>query len=540
MSEDTLFFDAFTQIGPRHRKHPAHAWTLDTVVDELEHCSISGALVASTQSVNYDLMHANLELSSSIKAHNNLFAVWNVMPHHTNEFPNPRKLQKAMLQHNVRAVTIYPKANAWDWSADHSRELLCWLEDQGILTVLERSQVTEWRDIDQFLSRCARLPVLLRAIPWSEQRFVLPLLQKHKNLHITFDTFQINYGLEYLVENGFEDQCIYSSNAPLMSAGAHRCYVDYASVSESARRKIAGGNLVRLLKGQSPSHLHINRREDSIMNAARHGKPLPCRVIDMHMHILHEGLNSGGGWYRMDRGGPRDTFAMLKRLGVSGGGFMSWNGVVSGNSLDGITAVSQCLDVAPKGFWGLSTLDPTHYTQAELASLIPRVYADKRLIGMKPYWVYGVAYDHKSYDVWWRYGNKHHLYALMHRTREDFSEIKSLAKRYPNVRWVVAHCGADFKTADLAIDCLNEFKNVFAEITLTPVTSGIIDYLANHAGADRVLYGSDLPMRDPRQQLGWVVFSKLSVAKKKQILGENALKVIAPCIRRLPRQCVPS
>jgi predicted TIM-barrel fold metal-dependent hydrolase len=48
------------------------------------------------------------------------------------------------------------------------------------------------------------------------------------------------------------------------------------------------------------------------------------------------------------------------------------------------------------------------------------------------------------------------------------------------------------------------------------------------AGArdDRVLYGSDLPMRDPRQQLGWVVYSKLSVERKLAVLGLNGKRIL--------------
>jgi predicted TIM-barrel fold metal-dependent hydrolase len=150
-----------------------------------------------------------------------------------------------------------------------------------------------------------------------------------------------------------------------------------------------------------------------------------------------------------------------------------------------------------------------------------------------------VPYDHPSYDLWWRYGEEHQLYAGLHRTRDDFSEVANLAAKYPRVRWVVYHCGSDFRTADMAIETMLQFPNVYAEITLTPVPLGIIDYLAAGAGAERILYGSDLPMRDPRQQMGWVVFSRLSQNDKERLLWRNALQVIAPCLPRLPVHCRP-
>jgi len=46
------------------------------------------------------------------------------------------------------------------------------------------------------------------------------------------------------------------------------------------------------------------------------------------------------------------------------------------------------------------------------------------------------------------------------------------------------------------------------------------------AGADRVMYGSDQPMRDMRQQLGWVVYSRLSEEDKMKVLGGNAMRLL--------------
>src|SRR5690625_3049563 len=56
--QDRLYFDAFTRIGPRRHKHPQARWSLDHLLDEMNHCSISGALVSYTLSVNYDPMYS--------------------------------------------------------------------------------------------------------------------------------------------------------------------------------------------------------------------------------------------------------------------------------------------------------------------------------------------------------------------------------------------------------------------------------------------------------------------------------------------------
>lgn len=93
--------------------------------------------------------------------------------------------------------------------------------------------------------------------------------------------------------------------------------------------------------------------------------------------------------------------------------------------------------------------------------------------------------------------------------------------------------------ADMAIAAMKKYPNVFAELTLTPVPLGVIEYMVAAVGDDRLLYGSDLPMRDPRQQLGWVVFSNLPLESKKRILGENAYKVVEPCLKNMPEHNIP-
>lgn len=545
-SDGAVFFDAFTQIGPRPDKHPAARWKLSELLAEMDHCSISRAMVSSTLSVNYDAMHSNLALSEQLRSHGRLLAIWNVIPDTTGEMPPLERLGELMRSHNVRAVTIYPKTNAWDVASEPGCRLLAWMADNRILTILDRWEFGHYRELDELLSRNPDLPVLLRGAYWNEQRYVVPLLGRHANLNISFDHFQVHYGPEYLCQLGYEDQLLFATDGPSMSAGAHRCYVDYADVSPAIRAKIANGNLLRLLNSTKlfgddlpmPPQ-RSNADEDELMAAARTGSPLPATLIDMHMHILHEGLNGAGGHNVMHQGGPEGVFALLGRLGCNGGGLMSWVGTVSADAVAGNECVAAALDAAPKGYWGLATFDPTHYGPAEMSEQIEQVYSDQRFIGMKPYHRFGVAYDDPAYDPWWRFGNDHHFYGLLDCAGRGVGQVETLARKYPNIRWLIAHAGGDWHGADAAIQVAREFPNVFLEITYTPVHAGMIEYLLDGAGADRVVYGSDLPMRDPRQQLGWVVYSRLPAEDKRKVIGLNAMGILAPCFEQLPENSRP-
>ncbi|MCD6364680.1 MAG: hypothetical protein J7M14_02270 [Planctomycetes bacterium] len=315
MKTPCVYFDAFTRFGPNIAQHPQRRWTLEHLIDEMKHCSISGACVASTGStLFYDPMHENLKLSRRLAGHDFLFPIWAAMPHATEEFPEPPELTRLMQDHDVRAIMLQPQVHKWSVTSRASMPLLAELEAGEVLTIFDlRTEISEV-DLERVLEEFPALPVMLIGVKWDKQRLVIPLLLEHRNLHVGFDHFQISYGIEWLVSRGCENQLLFASNATDMSMGAHRTYIDYADVSDSVRAKLAGGNLSRLLKGLKPPREITNEDEDELMATARRGEPLKPLVIDFHSHILHEGLNGGGGGCVMHNGGPSGTIEMARRL----------------------------------------------------------------------------------------------------------------------------------------------------------------------------------------------------------------------------------
>jgi len=521
-----LFFDAFTRFGPKPGQHSAQSWTLTHLIEEMRHCSISGALVTSTATTLYDAMLENHRLCEQLASHDFLFPAWNVLPHWTGECPPPDRLIQLMEQADVRAVTLSPKTNGWDLNSHYSMPLLDALQANCIPVIFDCRSEVEMPELEQLLARFPTLPVLLIGVSWTKQRAVTPLLLHNRNLHIAFDHFQVNRGLEWLVAHNCADQLVFASNAVDMSMGAHRAYIDFAEVSAEIKAKIAGGNLIRLLKGLQPPREIVNGHEDELMAAARQGKPLPAHVLDLHAHILDEGLDGAGGSYTMFEGGPAGLAVQAQRLGVDGIGVMSWNGIYGLDADQGNACVRAALDANPDLFWGLATFDIVHRTPDGLREDFELTYADPRFLGIKPYYLYGKHYDDPAYAPIWEFGNARGLYALLHPCRDDLSEADALCPRYPNMTFIAVHCGGSYQAADLAIEKARRYTNFLIEITLTPVCLGIIDYLVKGAGASRVLYGSDQPMRDPRQQLGWVVYSRLSVEAKKRVLGANAHELL--------------
>lgn len=534
-----IYFDAFCRVGQRYHKHPEARWSTDELEAELKFCSVSGAMVQNTQSSLYEASISNKRHSKDLEKREGLFPVWNVVPE-TGTTTQSNEIQiKEVISAGVRAVTLCPKTNAWAFHSREAKSLLGMCAEAGIVLYLDVSELSDWRDLEELFGIHPGICVILTGAKYDMARQTISALLAFPKLHLTMERFQIHYGIEYLCGMGFGDRILFGTNAPEASAGAHRLPIDYAGIPEESRAAIAGGNLIRLLGGLEPPREVENREEDEIMARARCGQPLETPLVDLHMHVLDEGLDDAGTNLLMPSGGPKGMYGLHRRLGYLGGGFMSWNGVYCNDVANGNRCVKAALDASPGGYWGLATVDPSHYTPDGMRDSLKAAYSDPRFIGMKPYRFFGYTYDEKPYWQWWEFGQERGLYGLIHLNKMDFSEADFLASRFTGSNWMIPHCGESYWFAEKAVERAQRFANVYLEITFTSCCAGIIEYLVEHAGADRVIYGSDAPMRDPRQQLGWVVYSRLDLSTKRRLLAANGLFMIRHLLPRLPLYCRP-
>ena len=104
-------------------------------------------------------------------------------------------------------------------------------------------------------------------------------------------------------------------------------------------------------------------------------------------------------------------------------------------------------------------------------------------------------------------------------------ELRMLAPAFPGAQFIIAHAGASYRLAAEVVDLAAEFGNIWLEINYTSVPFGMISYLIRHAGAEKVLFGTDTPMRDPAPVLGWVVYDHISDSEREAVLGGNFLRL---------------
>jgi len=102
------------------------------------------------------------------------------------------------------------------------------------------------------------------------------------------------------------------------------------------------------------------------------------------------------------------------------------------------------------------------------------------------------------------------------------AEVARLAGQIPEVKIIMAHLGGTWEKGLYAVA---DQKNVFVDVSGGPPSRGMVETAIRLCGADRVLFGSDMPCRTVQSQLWKIYAAKIPQSVKKKILGINARTV---------------
>lgn len=107
--------------------------------------------------------------------------------------------------------------------------------------------------------------------------------------------------------------------------------------------------------------------------------------------------------------------------------------------------------------------------------------------------------------------------------------LVTLADYFPEAAIMMAHMGSapsyggDWVTAVFAA---KKHDNLIMDTTSSVIDTGMIEMAVKQVGAERIVYGSDMPLLDPFTQLGKVKTAKISEEEKRLILGDNIARII--------------
>jgi predicted TIM-barrel fold metal-dependent hydrolase len=143
------------------------------------------------------------------------------------------------------------------------------------------------------------------------------------------------------------------------------------------------------------------------------------------------------------------------------------------------------------------------------------------------------ALSDPAYTPVFEIADKHHMLVLSHtwglsmngESCNSADKVIAVLEKYKNITFIMGHSIQG--QIDQAIEIARKYPNAYLDLCDSGRINGVIEKMAARAGADKVVFGTDLPMQSTNYVLGAVLAAQISAAEKKLILRDNALRILS-------------
>ena len=250
-----------------------------------------------------------------------------------------------------------------------------------------------------------------------------------------------------------------------------------------------------------------------LLRAGRAGERLAgLEIIDMHAHL---GVYS----FTIPDLSAAGLIASMDRLGVSRT-VVSHMACMSADAERGNRELQAALEAHPGCLLAYCSVWPR--SRQWVARQAEHWLAQPGFIGVKIHNSTGFPYTHESYEPLYAQAHDRRLPVLLHTWGADaeFAQVRTLAERYPEAAFLLAHSGSNNEPGYIQI--AHEHPYVYLDTTLSMARRGLTERLVEGAGAEKVVWGSDVYFLGQAQQLGKVLGAKLGDEARGKVLGGNA------------------
>ena len=245
-------------------------------------------------------------------------------------------------------------------------------------------------------------------------------------------------------------------------------------------------------------------------------------VVDMHSHVGRQ------TFYRM-HDAPEPYVRVMDMAGVDAAPVSCIFFETARRCND---AVARFVALNPDRFFGVAHVTPRYPDEA--MSELERVFKLPEFKMLKLYPDYlGAPIDDPSYFPIFEWCDENRIVVKSHSSFNNEGDVLTapirfikLAENYPNIRWVLGHSGNAMPGQIQAVEAAQSSRNIWLETCTSHGEHGAIEFLVHGAGADRVLYGSDMPLMDARQQIARIATADLDDDSKRRVLGLNAIELL--------------
>lgn len=246
--------------------------------------------------------------------------------------------------------------------------------------------------------------------------------------------------------------------------------------------------------------------------------PEEFEAWDVHGHIDDLGGNCIRESRAEDMISYMDTLNIRKSL-ISSIGSLA-NDVKKGND-----NVARAIEKYPDRILGYIVVNPNQ--KDSTIKEIERFRDNKNFVGIKIHPSFNcIPVDAPSLDEVYAYAHEKHSLVLVHTwSQGEVAALVKIYEKYPEMRLIIAHAGAIDGTPYTA-EILKTHKNIYCDFPMGSAPQGIVEYLVKNGNPDKVLFGTDSSLADPRISYGRILFADIDDNDKIKIFSENIKRVL--------------
>ncbi|HOX37648.1 MAG TPA: amidohydrolase family protein [Candidatus Brocadiia bacterium] len=507
------FLDINAAIG-RTTSGPPGFETPDALLTEMRRLGIGEALVCHRMAQEADVVLGNRLLLEALKGHPELLPCWVMAPPALGDLPPPGEWVGEAAANGVRAIRLQPRHSLYSLSEWCVGPLAEAVAGAGLPMLLDfgprhwSEQVVPWSELEELCLGHPDLAVILIGCTVGETRNALGLMRRARNLHIEYHALSLPDGLTLMAGEGMAKRLLFGTGLP---ARAAECVI------EQTRR--SGLSVPDLLAASGLNARRVLRLTPMRVTEPRHPPGDACPIIDVHGH--------SGSWERACSpvNTPGAVVASMRRCGVAKMVLSSF-AAIHAEMLAGNDQTAEAVAKFPGTLYGYAVANP--HCAAEIpAELEKRFDKDKGFVGLKLHCgLHGVKLQHPGYEYALAFASERGLPALVHGGGGD--KWGGVAARYPGATFIMAHgCawdGRDTAGRELYAQ-VRDVPNLYVDVAGSAAYRRAMEALAELAGAEKILYGSDFPMFDLGFEIGRIVGSGMNEVAQAMILGGNAIRL---------------
>lgn len=248
--------------------------------------------------------------------------------------------------------------------------------------------------------------------------------------------------------------------------------------------------------------------------------PLP--ILDAHGHI---GTHPDFPAYKVD---PAEMVQVMDHLNIEKLAVTStlacFHDCPRGNA-----EIAAVIKEFPQRFLGYITVNPNPLGEAIGQLETYSFFRDPPLIKLHPD-LHKYPVTGPNYQPIWDYAHQTHAIVLAHTWDSDPNcgplLFSGIARRFPQARILLGHSGVSWRGYHQAVEVARECPNTFLDISGSQSHRTVLEYCAAAVGADRILFGSDMPYLEAAMALGRVLTARLKDDEKAAILRHNFQRLL--------------